>query len=323
MSIKTDNTMLTNGVIINNKFYPKKNLQSGTLRIVLTTQCNYKCIYCFAEGEKDKKIRIAPIDKLKKIIKVSKDFGITNIKLTGGEPLLYKDIEELLNYIRQIGIPYIDLTTNISMLNLKTIELLNKYNVNAITLSLNTLDKEKFQYLSKFKDFTLVQTNLLNTIKLFKGKIRINCVVFNKRYLKSDYYSIINFCKKNKIGLRIIEPSIVEGLPITYEKSKFHELINELKKDADKIIESDCNSVEYLFWGEWYLTIMHSLCDNKLCDVCPKYMYIRVTSELKLKPCLSREDTEIQVDFENEDKIRNSFIKAINKMGVGIKDEDK
>ena len=45
MEIRTDNTVLTNGIIINNKFFPKKNLPSGTLRIVLTTDCNYKCKY--------------------------------------------------------------------------------------------------------------------------------------------------------------------------------------------------------------------------------------------------------------------------------------
>lgn len=41
MEQKTDNTVLTNGIIKNGKFYPKKNLPSGTLRIVLTTKCNF------------------------------------------------------------------------------------------------------------------------------------------------------------------------------------------------------------------------------------------------------------------------------------------
>ena len=68
----TDNTMLSNGIVINQKFFPKKNLQSGTLRIVLTTQCNYKCKYCFAEGEEDKQIRVIPLEKLKPVLKIAK-----------------------------------------------------------------------------------------------------------------------------------------------------------------------------------------------------------------------------------------------------------
>lgn len=315
----TDNTMLSNGVLIDNKFYPKANLQSGTLRIVLTTKCNYQCKYCFAEGEKDKQIRIIPIEKLKQIIKISKEFGINKIKLTGGEPLLYPQIKELLEYIRKIDIPYVDLTTNISMLNEETIDLLNRYNVNALTLSLNTLNKNKFEYLSGFFNFDLVKENLERTINKFQGKIRINCIVFDEQYDENDYENIIDLCKKHNLGMRIIEPSKVEGFPITYTKDKFIKFTNKLRKKANKVIQSDCNSVEYLYFENWYLTIMHSLCDNKICDACPKYMYIRVTSDLKLKPCLSRRDTEVPIDFENEKTIENSFIKAIHYMGVGLK----
>lgn len=320
--VKTDNTMLSNGVIIKNKFFPKRNLQSGTLRIVLTTKCNYECRYCFAEGEKDKNTRVIEIEKLEKILKVAKEFGINKVKLTGGEPLLYPNIDELLNYIRKIEIPYVDLTTNISLLTEKNIKLLNKYNVNAITLSLNTLNQEKFEYLSKFTNFDIVKQNLQNTIEKFKGKIRVNCVIFDEKYDEEDYGKIIKLCKESNLGLRIIEPSRVEGLNITYSKEKFNQLIEKLRGKAEKIIESDCSSVEYLFFGEWYLTIMHSLCDNKLCEACPKYMYIRVTSDLKLKPCLARNDTEIPINMESETTIEEAFIEAINYMGVGVEYEN-
>jgi cyclic pyranopterin phosphate synthase len=314
MEKRTDNTVLSNGVLLNELFYPKKNLPSGTLRIVLTTKCNYQCKYCFAEGEIDKEIRELDIDKLKKILVVAKEFGITNIKLTGGEPLLYPKIKELLKFIRELDIPYIDLTTNISMLNSNNIDLLNKYNVNAITLSLNTLDKEKFVYLSNFSNADIVYDNLNKVINSFNGKLRVNCIVFDDKYYREDYDEIIELCKNNNLGLRIVEPSIVEGLSITYTKEKFKEYVEYLKEKADKIIKSDCESVEYIFFEDWYLTIMHSLCDNKLCNSCKDYMYIRITSELKLKPCLARRDTEVEVNFDSNKEIEKAFIEAINYM---------
>lgn len=255
---------------------------------------------------------------MKPVLKTAKEFGIDKIKLTGGEPLLYPNMKELLAYIREIDIPYVDLTTNISLLNERNIALLNKYHVNALTLSLNTLEKEKYEYLSGFSDFELVKENLERTMQKFKGKIRVNCVIFDERYDEKDYQSIIQLCQENNLGMRLIEPSVVEGLPITYTKEKFKKLTNKLRKKADKVIESDCSSVEYLFFGNWYITIMHSLCDNKICEACPKYMYIRVTSDLKLKPCLSRRDTEIPIDLETKQGIERSFIQAINYMGVGI-----
>ncbi len=317
--MKTDNTVLTNGIIKDGKFFPKKNLPSGTLRIVLTTECNYKCKYCFAEGEIDKNKRILDLDEIKKILLVSKEFGITNIKLTGGEPLLYPHMDELLKYIREIKIPYVDLTTNISCLNSKNIDMLNKYNVNALTLSLNTLNKEKFVYLSEFKDYEKVIKNLNMVVEKFNGKLRVNCVIFDEMYKEEDYNEIVEFCKKRNLGLRLVEPSKVDGLKITYEKKKFKEYVEKIKKTSDRFVSSDCESVEYIFWENWYLTVMHSLCDNKLCSSCKDYMYIRVTSDKKLKPCLSRRDTEIAIDTRNEDKIKEAFIEAISHIGDGIK----
>ncbi len=316
--VKSDNTLLTNGVVIDGIFFPKKNLPSGTLRIILTTKCNYRCKYCFNEGEKDKNIRIQSLENIKKIVNVAKDFGINSIKLTGGEPLLYPQISELLQYLQMSGIGYYDFTTNVSMLTEENIEMLNKYNVSSLTLSVNTLKKEQFYYLSGCKEYEQYIEKIHNVIKIFKGKLRINCIVFDKNYEVGNYLEIQRLCMENNMGLRFVEPSKVEGFPITYTKEKFIELTDELRKKCDEIIKSDCSSVEYFVFGGWYLTIMHSLCDNKLCDNCKDYMYIRLTSDGKLKPCLKRRDTEVVVDYTNEESIKKSLVKAIRNMGNGL-----
>lgn len=314
MNLKLDNAMISDGIIIRNKFYPKINLQSGILQVVLTTKCNYQCRYCFVNCEKEKKHIIADIESLKKIIKVGKEFGVNKIKLTGGEPLLYPHMEELLNYIRKIEIPYVDLTTNISLLTERNIKLLNKYNINAITLSLNTLDEEKFNYLSNFNNFKIIKQNLKNTIQKFKGKISVNCVVFDDKYEEEDYREVITFCKQNNLNLRLIEPFKVDGLAITYTKEKFHELTEKLRLDAENIINSNCGLEEYLFFNKHYITLKNNLCDNKNCEKSPKYMYIRITSDLKLKPCLAKVNTEEPINLENEKTIEQAFIKAINQV---------
>ena len=315
---KVDNTLLSNGVVDDDVFYPKKNLPSGTLRIILTNSCNYLCKYCFNEGEKEKNTRCQNIEQLKKVIAIGREFGINSVKLTGGEPLLYPKMDELLKYLDEIKMPYYDLTTNISLLNKKNIDMLNKYHVSSLTLSLNTLNKEKCEYLSGYHNFSNVIENLNYTIKNFNGKLRINCIVFDENYHENDYFDILVFCKKHNLGLRFVEPSKVDGFPITYTKDSFNNLINDLRDVASQVIKSDCRSVEYFYFGNWYLTVMHSLCDNKLCEACRDYMYIRLTSEGKFKPCLKREDTEIELDYSSDEEIKKSYVKAINRMGRGI-----
>lgn len=320
-NLRTDNTVISNGYICNNTFYPKKNLPSGTLRIVLTTACNYRCIYCFAEGEENKQTRILELEELKQVLRVAKEFGITSIKLTGGEPLCYPYLDELLAFLKDMQFPYVDLTTNASLLDQQKIDLLNRHHVSAITLSLNSMNEARYEYLSEEKLFITAFANIQMAISNFKGSIRINSVVFDDVANLDDYYEIIKFCYTNKIGLRLIEPSRVEGMSLTNGKRRFDELLNIIKENAERRILSDCASVEYLFWGDWYITVMHSLCDNKLCSTCAKYMYIRITSDMKLKPCLSRRDTEVKIDTNSDAGIRNAFIKAINYMGEGVWNE--
>ena len=177
----------------------------------------------------------------------------------------------------------------------------------------------RINLISEFNNYEMILKNLNMVIEKFTGKIRVNCIIFDENYKEEDYNEIVEFCKVRNLGLRLVEPSIVDGLEITYKKEKFKEYIEKIRNKADKVILSDCKSVEYIFFKDWYLTVMHSLCDNKLCDSCINYMYIRVTSERKLKPCLSRRDTEVYIDTSDNNKIREAFIEAITHIGEGIK----
>jgi len=316
---KIDNTEIGGGIIINNVFYPKLNISSETLRIVLTSKCNFNCIYCFNEGEVDKCHRELEVDFIKKVVEAGKEFNIKKIKLTGGEPLLYSNLEQLLKTLRnELEIEYIDMTTNISLLNEKNIKLLNKYSINALTLSLDSLNKDVFNKLTDTNSANLVFKNLSDTIKNFNGKIRLNSIVFN--YGLENYKEIINFALKNNCGLRLVEPTKMPNMSITHDKRGFNKICDYLENTCDKKVTSACESVIYYFYDEQYITIMKSLCDNLLCDLCKDYMYIRLTSEKALKPCLARRDTEIDISsVKDKEEMKGKFIEAIYNMGKGIK----
>ncbi len=306
-----EDLFLSNGVIINNIFYPKKLFSSGSIRVILTTKCNYECVYCYGEGEVNKNYRCLSFTDLISILDVAKEFGISNIKLTGGEPLCYPHIEDLLIYLGG-SFPYYDITTNASLLNSKVIELFNQYKLNSLNLSLNSLEETRYNALSNRHFFENARKNIEFAISNFSGKIRINSIVFDDTNELLDYYNIIKFCYDNKIRLRLIEPTIVNNMPITNGKSNFNLLIERLREKANHFALSDGGSVEYFFFGKNYITALHSLCDNQLCATCAKYMYLRLTSDMKLKPCLSRRDNEVPIDTSSKNTIRAAFMQVIN-----------
>lgn len=319
--IISDNTEISGGIVADGTFFPQRLLQSGTIRIILHSECNYYCSFCFSEGQ-PKKVSILDIDFLKKVLIVAKEFGISKVKLSGGEPLLYPKLEHLLSFLRTEGFTYIDLTTNASLLDTEMLSLLNRYSVNATTISLNSLNKERYQSLTRSPSFDVVYSNILSAKNKFNGHIRLNSVVYNDtKFTIEDYINIFDFCMQHDFGLRIVEPTTVKGMPNTYSKTAFSKVVNTLKEKSITPIKSDCTSVEYLFYKhDRYITVMRSLCDNGLCGTCKKYMYLRLSSQGALKPCLARTDTEFLIAPESSTmNIRRAFIFAINDMGNGVK----
>lgn len=299
------------GIIIEDTFYPEKMFYSAALRIVLTTDCNFKCIYCYREGETNSEHRMAKLKDLIQILEVAKKIGIRNIKLTGGEPLCYPELEPLLRYLAESNF-YCDITSNASLLSINNIRMLNRYNIRSLNISLDSMDKERYFMLTKYNNLDLALINIKQALVTFLGKIRINSIVFDDVSSLKDYYNIIRFCLNNNIELRLLEPTQVNNSPITVKKRNFSCLLDELKKKSSRIIVSESKNLEYIYFEDKYVTALHSMCDNSLCNACKNYLYLRVTSDLKFKPCLIREDNEITINMSTRNEIEQSFIQVLN-----------
>lgn len=106
----------------------------------------------------------------------------------------------------------------------------------------------------------------------------------------------------------------------TSEKKEFSKIYEILINNAVKIITSKCSSRQTIYISENKKVVtLKNLCDRRMCDVCGKYMYIRLTSNGRLKPCLSRKDTEIKIPIDlHRDTLERCFLIAINNMGNGL-----
>lgn len=122
------------------------------LRISVTDRCNFRCVYCMPKEVFDKNYRFLPraellsFEEIERVVQAAAKLGVTKIRLTGGEPLVRRDLEVLVSQIRKVpGITDISMTTNASLLSLARAKSLRDAGLQRITVSLDAMDDETFK----------------------------------------------------------------------------------------------------------------------------------------------------------------------------------
>src|SRR5579884_4212893 len=116
------------------------------LRVSVTDRCNFRCTYCMPKEVFGKNFRFLPrgellsFEEIFRVAKIFVDLGVTKIRLTGGEPLLRRDLEKLIEMLAGLGVD-LTLTTNGSLLVEKARSLRNA-GLRRLTVSLDSLDDE-------------------------------------------------------------------------------------------------------------------------------------------------------------------------------------
>ena len=179
------------------------------LRISVTDRCNFRCRYCMPEelyGEAFEFLKKDQILSFEEIIRLSEIFvslGVKKIRLTGGEPLVRKDVSKLIESISKINKDLdIAMTTNGYLLE-KNASNLYQAGLKRLTVSLDSLDNEIFQEMSG-KKFNVIE--VLNGIKKaqiegFKD-IKINTVV-RKGVNEKSILGLVDYCRSEGHILRL------------------------------------------------------------------------------------------------------------------------
>lgn len=116
------------------------------MRISITDRCNLRCRYCMPDGiTQISMAEILTYEEIRKVCILAAELGIQKIKITGGEPLVRKGCADLIGMIKNIsGITQVTMTTNGVLLQ-DNLEALKKAGLDGINISLDTLDREKYQ----------------------------------------------------------------------------------------------------------------------------------------------------------------------------------
>tara|TARA_B100001564_G_scaffold357060_1_gene372510 strand:+ start:3064 stop:4074 length:1011 start_codon:yes stop_codon:yes gene_type:complete len=181
------------------------------LRISVTDKCNYRCSYCMPKDIFDKKHQflrkgeLLSYEEIIEIVKTLRGYGLKKIRLTGGEPLLRKNLELLVEGLKKDAhINEVTLTTNGSLLDMDKIKILKKHGLDKITISLDSLSKKSSDSINPINnDVSKVMQSIENTLAVY-GTLKINMVVI-KNVNSHEIIKMVNkFIEKN-IELRFIE----------------------------------------------------------------------------------------------------------------------
>lgn len=176
------------------------------LRISVTDRCNIRCFYCMPEDPKDFQPRqeILTFEEIERFVRVAASLGVNKIRLTGGEPLLRKDLPVLIAKLTAIdGLKDIALTTN-GVLLAQHAEALYQAGLRRINVHLDTLDAARFKQITRRDDLHRVMEGIETCIKLGYSPIKINAVAV-KDLVEPDIVPLARFGRENNIEIRYIE----------------------------------------------------------------------------------------------------------------------
>lgn len=205
------------------------------IRLSVTDRCNLRCGYCMPTtgvdsiNHKD----MLTYEETVFLCGIFARLGIKKIKVTGGEPLVRKNVACLISEIKRIeGIEQVTLTTNGILIPQMAEELINA-GVDGFTISLDVTDREAYHKLTGFDKLTEVLDGIEKLIKLNANNIKINCVPMagiNEEYL----LDITRFAKDNKIAVRFIEVMPI-GLATEYKPIPREKVIDMIESRYGKL----------------------------------------------------------------------------------------
>jgi molybdenum cofactor biosynthesis protein A len=284
------------------------------LRISLVERCNLRCFYCMpAEGVPlTPKSHLMTYEEIYEIAKTFVKHGVNKIRLTGGEPLIRKDIPFIFEKLASLPVE-LSITSNAVIIH-KFIDTLKKYKVNNINVSLDTLISQKFKEITLRDEFDIVYKNILLLVK--EGfNVKINAVLM-KGVNDNEIVDFINFTKDLKVSVRFIEFMPFDGNKwdltkmvsykevMAYVNNAFPESDIERLQDAP-----NDTSKNYRIKGFKGSFAIISSVTNPFCDSCNR---LRLTANGQLKNCLfSSSESDLLSTLRSGNSIEGVIQKAV------------
>jgi cyclic pyranopterin phosphate synthase len=270
----------------------------NNLRISVTDRCNLRCTYCMPEEVVFMdRTELLTFEEIARFVEVAAPLGIDKIRLTGGEPLLRRDLPRLVRMVAAVpGIRDVGLTTN-GMLLADQAQALFDAGLRRINISLDTLSPDRFRQLTRRGGLEKVIEGILAAKKAGFHPIKINAVSI-RGITEHEVVPLGRFAREHGLEMRFIE-----YMPIgaeQWERSKVyfaHEIMEQLEREIAPLVPVEdydprAPAMEFRYTdGRGRVGIIASV-SRPFCLSCNR---LRLTAEGKLRNCLfSLEEVDVK-----------------------------
>lgn len=292
-----------------------------TLRVSLTNTCNLACTYCIDPNEKatlknevkpkSRKATLSNEQYIKVVDTLNDILEFDTIRLTGGEPMLYKEIAPLIKGIKSIGVDEVKMTTNATLLAEKATQL-KEAGLNSINVSLDTINSDISFVINKR---TKLQKVLAGIDKATEAgiQVKINSVVI-KGTNHQQIIKLLDYCKERNITVRFLELMQMGHLHHNFEQLYFSEadILETISKHYNITpVDREPNATaKYWITDSGYKFGIISNVSSPFCGDCNR---LRLDSYGNIYGCLSDNNPINVLDCIDDDiAIREKLLKALN-----------
>ena len=257
------------------------------VRISLTERCNLRCVYCMPEEG----IALRPKAEFmntSEVLKMAETFvslGVKKIRLTGGEPLVRSDAKILLEKLSKLPVE-LAITTNGILID-KFFDTIKTSGIKSINVSLDSLNKEKFNSITRRNDFDKVISNI-NLLLNNNFHVKVNAVVI-KGVNEDELADFVRWTSDKNVHVRFIEFMPFDGNKWDFSKViSLETILAKVRKQFGEKVKrindrKNDTSKNYSIEGFKGTFAIISSVTNPFCDTCNR---LRLTADGKIKNCL-------------------------------------
>ncbi len=261
----------------------------NNLRISVTDRCNLRCTYCMPEEVTFlDKHELLTFEEITRFVEIVAPLGINKIRLTGGEPLLRRDLPRLVAMVCRVpGIKDVGLTTN-GILLASMAQPLFDAGLRRINISLDALDPERFRQLARRDGLDKVIAGILAAKKAGFEPVKINAVSI-RGVTEPEVLPLARFARQHGLEMRFIEYMPIGADQWERDKVYFaHEVLEQIEQGIGPLVpakdydpKAPAMDFDYVDGGG-RVGIIASV-SRPFCMSCNR---VRLTAEGKLRNCL-------------------------------------